>query len=85
MDYSLEAKRRRMRQVLNLERPDCLPVTCNCGVAQYRPEFYVKSDPDQTQAETEKVAAHGQVRLSADGKLAYTRDGEIWRIGTRKT
>ncbi len=81
MDYCLEAKFRRMRKVLNLERPDCLPLTRNCATVQYRQGFYTKRDPD----EKAKVRVRpGEVYTSADGKRAYTRDGGLWSIGDKE-
>ena len=81
MDLSLEAKYCRMRQVLNLERPDCLPLMLNCASRQYRQAFYTKADPD----EGAKVEIQeGEVRYSADGRTAYTRSGGMWRLGRKE-
>jgi hypothetical protein len=70
------ARQERIRKTLNLKRPDRLP----CGDlawAEYRPDVYHLEEPDA-------VAEIGQVRVSADGKRRYTRDGGTWDVGDRE-
>ena len=73
MTQSADCRIQRVRQALNLQRPDRLP----CGDftwAEYRPEVYHLEEP-------QIVAALGEVAVAADGKTRYTKDGGTWAVG----
>ncbi|MFH1567457.1 MAG: uroporphyrinogen decarboxylase family protein [Gemmatimonadota bacterium] len=69
-------KTRRLRQALDLQRPDRLPLAGDWRFCEYRPEVYHLGEPE--------LVAEGEVRWSADGKRAYTRDGGVWAVGDRE-
>ncbi len=71
----VEEKIARMRKVLRLERPDRLPMG-DYKVMEYRPDLYHLGEIEQVEA--------GQVKVSADGKKVYTRDGGVWKVGDRE-
>jgi len=73
MEKSVEKKFTRMRQVLNLQRPDQMPFG-DMGWVEYSPDVYHLGSP-------EFVVAPGEVGVSRDGKKRYTRDGGVWAVG----
>lgn len=62
-----------MRHVLALQRPDRLPLMGDWRTVEYRPDVYHLGEPELVGGE--------EVRFSADGKRAYTRDGGVWAVG----
>lgn len=76
MQETVERKFVRMRQVLNLQRPDRMPLG-DMGWIEYRPDVYHLDVP-------EFVVEPGQVGLSRDGKKKYTRDGGVWAVGDKE-
>lgn len=77
MDPELERKYRRMRQALNLQRPDRMPFSGDWGNIEYRKEVYHLGEP-------EFVEHMGEVVVSQNGKRRYTRDGGVWDVGNTK-
>ena len=76
MQETVERKFVRMRQVLNLQRPDRMPLG-DMGWIEYKPEVYHLGVP-------EFVVEPGQVGVSRDGKRKYTRDGGVWAVGDKE-
>jgi len=76
MQKIVERKFVRMRQVLNLQRPDHMPLE-DMGWIEYRPDVYHLGAP-------EFVVEPGQVGVSRDGKKKYTRDGGVWAVGDKE-
>ena len=76
MQKAVEKKFSRMRQVLNLQRPDRMPFG-DMGWVEYRPDVYHLGAP-------EFVVAPGEVGVSRDGKKRYTRDGGVWAVGDKE-
>jgi hypothetical protein len=72
----VERRQWRMRRVLNRERADCLPLTCNAIVQEYRPDLYHLGEMERVEK--------GQVKLADDGKHHYTADGGRWGLGNRE-
>lgn len=73
MQKEISAKYNRMRQAINLEKPDRMP----CGdlaMAEYRPEVYHLG-------KAEIAVEPGKVGISTDGKKRYTTDGGVWSVG----
>ncbi|MBC8233475.1 hypothetical protein H8E77_28330 [bacterium] len=73
MQEAVKGKFVRMRQVLNLERPNRMPLG-DMEWIEYRPDVYHLGSP-------EFVVESGQVGVSRDGKKKYTRDGGVWAVG----
>ena len=73
MEESVEKKFARIRKVLNLERPDRLPMGDTGGV-EYRPDVYHLGS-------AEYAVEAGEVGVSKDGKKKFTRDGGVWAVG----
>ena len=73
MEKSVEKKFTRMRQVLDLQKPDQLSVG-DMGWVEYRPDVYHLGAP-------EFAVKPGEVRVSRDGKKKYTHDGGVWAVG----
>jgi len=73
MDDAVRAKQDRMRQTLDLQRPDRLPCS-DIAWAEYRPDVYHLGEP-------ELIPDAGEVAVSANGKKRFTRDGGVWNVG----
>ena len=76
MQEAVKRKFVRMRQILNLQRPDRMPLG-DMGWIEYRPDVYHLCVP-------EFVVEPGQVGISRDGKKKYTRDGGVWAVGDKE-
>lgn len=76
MEPQVEAKYRRMRQMLNLQRPDRLPFSGDWAHIEYRKDVYHLGEP-------EFVEEMGEVVVSQNGKRRYTRDGGVWDVGDK--
>ena len=76
MQEKVKRKFVRMRQILNLQRPDRLPLE-DMGWIEYRTDVYHLGVP-------EFVVEPGQVGMSRDGKRKYTRDGGVWAVGDKE-
>ena len=73
MQEVVKRKYDRMREAINLLRPDRMP----CGDMQfieYRPDVYHLDRP-------EFAVKPGEVVSSSDGKKKYTADGGVWAVG----
>lgn len=66
----------RMRSVLRLERPDRMPLMGDWRNAEYRPDVYHLGEPE--------LVDQGEVKTSANGKRAFTRDGGVWAVGDKE-
>jgi len=69
----VEKKIDRMRKVLNLQRPDRMPLG-DMEFIEYRPDVYHLGKP-------EFAVKPGEVGVSRDGKKKYTSDGGVWSVG----
>ncbi|HIE30023.1 TPA: hypothetical protein EYP66_22390 [Candidatus Poribacteria bacterium] len=76
MQESVEKRFDRIRQVLNLQRPDQMPYG-DIGFVEYRPDVYHLGKP-------EFVVKPGEVGVSRDGKKKYTHDGGVWFVGDKE-
>ncbi|MFQ6040156.1 MAG: uroporphyrinogen decarboxylase family protein [Candidatus Poribacteria bacterium] len=76
MQEAVEQKFARMRQVLNLQRPNRMPCG-DIGFVEYRPDVYHLGAP-------EFAVKPGEVGVSRDGKKRYTRDGGVWAVGDQE-
>jgi hypothetical protein len=65
-----------MRQAINLQRPERMPVMGDWAEVEYRPEEYHLGEPE--------LVAEGEVKVSADGKRRFTRDGGVWAVGDKE-
>jgi hypothetical protein len=74
---SLEDKVRRVRQAINLQRPDRMPFSGDWGYIEYRKEVYHLGEP-------ELVAEIGEVVTASNGKRKYTKDGGVWDVGDKE-
>ncbi len=76
-ETSLEDKVRRVRQTINLQRPDRMTFSGDWGYIEYRKDVYHLGEP-------ELVEEMGQVVVAEDGKRRYTKDGGVWAVGDRE-
>ena len=76
MEEAVKEKFARMRQVLNLQRPNRMPFG-DMGFVEYRPDVYHLGVP-------EFAVKPGEVGVSQDGKKKYTRDGGVWAVGDKE-
>ena len=72
-----DAKIRRFRKTLNLERADRLSMGDYVSV-EYRPAVYHLGDGDEV------VPRKGEVGRTRDGRRAVTRDGGVWAIDAKE-
>ena len=72
-----DAKIRRFRKTLNLERADRLSMGDYVSV-EYRPDVYHLGDGDEV------VPRKGEVGRTRDGRRAVTRDGGVWAIDAKE-
>jgi hypothetical protein len=76
MQEAVKSKYVRMRQIINLQRPDGISLGDMAWI-EYRPDMYHLGAP-------EFVVEPGQVGVSRDGKKRYTRDGGVWAVGDKE-
>ncbi len=76
MPSGVQARFARMRQVLQLERPDRMPCG-DIGMVEYRPDVYHLG-------EAEPLPDEGEVGRTRDGRRHVTRDGGVWATDAKE-
>jgi hypothetical protein len=75
MQNSVESKFLLMNDVLNLRRPERMPMG-DYGFIEYKPDIYHLGSP-------EYAVKSGEVGISRNGKKRYTQDGGVWAVGDK--